>query len=83
MKRILCLFSMLLLVTVGCFADSFDFGEASSKFLDSMGLVQIFQGEGWKYLVMVALACFLLFLALACWGSDYLLLCLPCFLLHY
>ncbi len=64
MKRILCFLSMLLLVTVGCFADSFDFGEASSKFLDSMGLVQIFQGEGWKYLVMVALACFLLFLAI-------------------
>lgn len=55
---------MLLLVTVGCFADSFDFGEATAKFAESMGIVQVFQGDGWKYLVMVALACFLLFLAI-------------------
>ncbi|MCR4835726.1 MAG: sodium ion-translocating decarboxylase subunit beta [Bacteroidaceae bacterium] len=53
-----------MLVSLGCFADSFDFGEASTKFLDSMGIVQVFQGEGWKYLVMVAIACFLLWLAI-------------------
>jgi len=56
---------MLALVSVGCFAaDSFDFGQASSKFVSSMGIVQIFQGDGWKYLVMVALSCFLLYLAI-------------------
>ena len=55
---------MLMLVSLGCFADSFDFCEASTKFLDSMGIVQVFQGEGWKYLVMVAIACFLLWLAI-------------------
>ncbi|MBR3478601.1 MAG: sodium ion-translocating decarboxylase subunit beta [Bacteroidaceae bacterium] len=53
-----------MLVSLGCFADSFDFCEASTKFLDSMGIVQVFQGEGWKYLVMVAIACFLLWLAI-------------------
>ena len=55
---------MLMLVSLGCFADSFDFCEASTKFLDSMGIVQVFQGEGWKYLVMIAIACFLLWLAI-------------------
>ena len=40
-----------MLVSLGCFADSFDFGEASTKFLDSMGFVQVFQGEGWKYFI--------------------------------
>ena len=56
MKRIFCFIVMLLLVSVGCFADSFDFGEATSKFVDSMGLVQVFSGDGWKSLVMIALA---------------------------
>ena len=53
-----------MLVTVGCFAESFDFGVASEKFVNSMGFVQIFQGDGWKSLVMVAIACFLLWLAI-------------------
>lgn len=64
MKKTVCLLIMLMLVSLGCFADSFDFCEASTKFLDSMGIVQVFQGEGWKYLVMVAIACFLLWLAI-------------------
>jgi len=55
---------MLMLMTVGCFAESFDFGVASEKFVNSMGFVQIFQGDGWKSLVMVAIACFLLWLAI-------------------
>ena len=53
-----------MLVTVGCYAESFDFGVASEKFVNSMGFVQIFQGDGWKSLVMVAIACFLLWLAI-------------------
>ena len=64
MKKIFCILFMLMLVTVGCFAESFDFGVASEKFVSSMGFVQIFQGDGWKYLVMVAIACFLLWLAI-------------------
>jgi len=64
MKKIFCILFMLMLVTVGCFAESFDFGAASEKFVNSMGFVQIFQGDGWKYLVMVAIACFLLYLAI-------------------
>ena len=64
MKKIFCILFMLMLVTVGCFAESFDFGVASEKFVNSMGFVQIFQGDGWKSLVMVAIACFLLWLAI-------------------
>lgn len=55
---------MLMLVTVSCFADGFNFGEASGKFLGSMGIVQFFTGDGWKYAVMIALSCFLLYLAI-------------------
>lgn len=53
-----------MLVTVSCFADGFNFGEASGKFLGSMGIVQFFTGDGWKYAVMIALSCFLLYLAI-------------------
>ncbi|MBO4451882.1 MAG: sodium ion-translocating decarboxylase subunit beta [Bacteroidaceae bacterium] len=64
MRKIFCLLFMLMLVSVGCFAESFNFGEAAEQFANGMGIVQIFQGDGWKYLVMVALACFLLYLAI-------------------
>ena len=64
MRKIFCLLFMLMLVSLGCFAESFNFGEAAEQFANSMGIVQIFQGDGWKYLVMVALACFLLYLAI-------------------
>ncbi|MBQ8675463.1 MAG: sodium ion-translocating decarboxylase subunit beta [Bacteroidaceae bacterium] len=36
-----------------------------TKFLDTMGFNQIFSTEGgWKYLVMLVVACFLLYLAI-------------------
>ncbi len=64
MKKSICLFMMLMLVSVGCFADDFSFADATSKFINSMGIVQIFQGDGWKNFVMIALACYLLYLAI-------------------
>lgn len=57
---------MLLLVTVPIFAadGSFDFGQTMSKFFGDMGITRIFIGDGWKNFVMIALACFLLYLAI-------------------
>ena len=55
---------MLMLVSVGTYAADFNIADATTKFLESMGIVQIFTGDGWKYLVMVCLACFLLYLAI-------------------
>ena len=64
MKKKFFVFFVLMLVSVGCFAGEFNFGDATSKFLESMGIVQFFVGEGWKNVVMIALACFLLYLAI-------------------
>ncbi len=65
MKRLICFLSLLMLVSVGCFAASgqFDLAETMTKFFDSMGFTQIFTGDGWKYLVMLVLSCFLIYLA--------------------
>ena len=66
MKRIICFLSMMMLVAVGCFAadGQFDIAETMTKFFNSMGFTQFFIGDGWKYAVMIALACFLLYLAI-------------------
>lgn len=66
-KKVFSLFGILMLMSVGCFAADghFDFAETMTKFLDTMGLNQIFSTEGgWKYLVMLVVACFLLYLAI-------------------
>ena len=56
----------MMLVTVGCFAadGQFDVAETMTKFFNSMGFTQFFIGDGWKSAVMIALACFLLYLAI-------------------
>ncbi len=64
MKKKFFVFSVLMLASVGCFAADFSFGDATAKFLESMGIVQFFVGEGWKNVVMIALSCFLLYLAI-------------------
>lgn len=66
MRKVFCLILMLLLVTAPVFAaeGSFDFGQTMSKFLGDMGITRIFIGDGWKNFVMIALACFLLYLAI-------------------
>ena len=66
-KKVFSLFGILMLMSVGCFAADghFDFAETMTKFLDTMGFNQIFSTEGgWKYLVMLVVACFLLYLAI-------------------
>ncbi|MBQ9175735.1 MAG: sodium ion-translocating decarboxylase subunit beta [Bacteroidaceae bacterium] len=66
-KKVFSLFGILMLMSVGCFAADghFDFSETMTKFLDTMGFNQIFSTEGgWKYLVMLVVACFLLYLAI-------------------
>lgn len=64
MKRLICFLSLLMLVSVGCFAaGNFDVAETMTKFFDTMGFTQIFTGDGWKYLVMLVLSCFLIYLA--------------------
>ena len=56
---------MLMLVSVGCFAaGQFNLEETMTKFFSSMGIVQIFTGEGWKYALMLAISCVLLYLAI-------------------
>ena len=59
---------MLMLASVGCFAANdghFDVGATMTKFFESMGFTQIFaQDGGWRYLVMIVIACFLLYLAI-------------------
>ena len=37
---------------------------ALMNFIDQMGFVRFFEGENWKNLVMIAIACFLLYLAI-------------------
>jgi len=66
MKRLFCLFSMIMLVSVGCFAaGEFNLEETMTKFISDMGIVQVFTDDGWKYLVMIAVSCVLLYLAIA------------------
>ncbi|MCI8590700.1 MAG: sodium ion-translocating decarboxylase subunit beta [Clostridiales bacterium] len=38
--------------------------DALRNFVDQMGFVRFFEGENWKYLIMIAIACFLLYLAI-------------------
>ncbi|MCR5820276.1 MAG: sodium ion-translocating decarboxylase subunit beta [Bacteroidaceae bacterium] len=45
-------------------AQDFDLASAVSNFVDEMGFVKFFVGDGWKNAVMIAIACFLLYLAI-------------------
>ena len=38
--------------------------DALRNFVDQMGFVRFFEGENWKYLIMIAIACLLLYLAI-------------------
>ena len=59
---------MLMLVTLGVSAAEsevvLDLGETMTKFFNDMGIVQIFAGDGWKSLIMIAISCVLLYLAI-------------------
>ena len=60
--------SLLLLVAVPAMAqganDSFDIAQTMEKFVNDMGIVRFFTADGWKYALMIAIACFLLYLAI-------------------
>lgn len=66
--KIFSILSLLLLVAVPALAqgtsESFDFAQTMEKFVNDMGIVCFFTGEGWKSAIMIALACFLLYLAI-------------------
>ena len=68
-KKVLGIFTMLMLVTICAFAQNgngghLDFGETMWKFIHDMGIVQFFIGDGWKSAIMIVISCFLLFLAI-------------------
>ena len=56
--------ALLMLVATPMMAADFDMTEKLNNFVQEMGFVSFFVGVGWKNLVMIALACFLLFLAI-------------------
>ena len=55
---------LLLVVPLSLSAQDFDLGVAMTRFVDDMGFVRFFSGEGWKNAVMIGIACFLLYLAI-------------------
>ena len=55
---------LMLLIPLMASAQDFDLGAAMTRFVDDMGVVRFFVGEGWKNAVMIAIACFLLYLAI-------------------
>ena len=42
-----------------------DFGQIIGDFINETGIAQFFQAGGWKNLIMIAVACLLLYLAVA------------------
>ena len=58
------LLACLMLVAAPVMAAEVDMSENLSSFVREMGFVTFFSGDGWKNLVMMAIGCFLLFLAI-------------------
>ena len=63
MGWVFCLL-LLFFIPLSLSAQDFDFASSVSKFVNDMGFTAFFVGEGWKNAVMIAIACFLLFLAI-------------------
>ncbi len=57
-------FAILLVVALPMLAGDFNLASSLDKFVSEMGFTAFFVGEGWKNLVMIALGCFLLYLAI-------------------
>ena len=55
---------LLLFLPLSLHAQDISFGSAMTKFWEDMALRNFFVGEGWKYAVMICIACFLLWLAI-------------------
>ena len=62
--RAMCLVALLLLVATPMMAGDFNLGTALEKFYSEMGFTSFFIGTGWKNLVMLAVGCVLLYLAI-------------------
>ena len=62
--RAMCLIALLLLVATPMMAGDFNLGTALEKFYSEMGFTSFFIGTGWKNLVMLAVGCVLLYLAI-------------------
>ena len=62
--RAMCLMALLLLVATPMMAGDFNLGTALEKFYSEMGFTSFFIGTGWKNLVMLAIGCVLLYLAI-------------------
>ena len=60
----MCLMALLLLVPTPMMAGDFNLGTALEKFYSEMGFTSFFIGTGWKNLVMLAVGCVLLYLAI-------------------
>lgn len=60
----MCLMALLLLVATPMMAGDFNLGTALEKFYSEMGFTTFFIGTGWKNLVMLAVGCVLLYLAI-------------------
>ncbi len=56
--------AVMLMIPVVVAAQDFSFGNSMSKFFGEMGFTAFFVGEGWKNAIMIAIACFLLYLAI-------------------
>lgn len=62
--RAMCLMALPLLVATPMMAGDFNLGTALEKFYSEMGFTSFFIGTGWKNLVMLAVGCVLLYLAI-------------------
>ena len=62
--RAMCLMALFLLVATPMMAGDFNLGTALEKFYSEMGFTSFFIGTGWKNLVMLAVGCVLLYLAI-------------------
>ena len=62
--RAMCRMALLLLVATPMMAGDFNLGTALEKFYSEMGFTSFFIGTGWKNLVMLAVGCVLLYLAI-------------------
>ena len=63
--KFLSIFAILIsLVAMPAMANDFNIQEGMKKFIEEMGFVSFFVGTGWENLVMIAIGCFLLFLAI-------------------
>ena len=62
--KILSVLGLMLLACMPAMAAGFSAEEGISKFVEEMGFVSFFVGDGWKCAVMLFIGCFLLYLAI-------------------